>query len=174
MTNSQSQNPEGFHLSIVPALHPTADNGIFSQTVEVLHSIHSLHRTNAIAKQLNSNCNLQADILYEAIQHLLDAKPFSNHQLARYFTTQQTMEEFHRTLEDSVQASLEVHLPYAVDFMLLGLNATTYAGLDVESRTNLHQQYETLYWELLQKDRTVEDFINVAQKLLTEVSGMES
>ncbi|MDR6969299.1 putative lipoic acid-binding regulatory protein [Flavobacterium arsenatis] len=169
MTNSQSPNPEAFNLSIVATLHPTAESGIFGYTVEVLHSIHSLHRTNAIARQLNSNFSLQADILYEAIQHLLDAKPFSNQQLVRYFTIQQTMEEFHRTLEDSVQASLEVHLPYAVDFMLLGGSTTTYASLSVQSRVNLHQQYETLYWELIQKDRTVEQFISVAQKILTDI-----
>ncbi|RZK11171.1 MAG: hypothetical protein EOO46_07735 [Flavobacterium sp.] len=167
MTNPQSPNSEAFNLSIVSSLNPTAEASIFGYTVEVLHCIHSLHRTNAIAKQLNSDFNLPADILYQAIQHLLDAAPFSGQQLSSYFHTQQTMEEFHRTLEDSVQTSLEVHLPYAVDFMLLGLTAATYSGLTVENRTNLHQQYETLFWELLQKDRSVAQFINEAQKLLT-------
>jgi len=167
MTNPHTPAPETFNLSIVSSLNPTVDASIFGYTVEVLHCIHSLHRTNAIARQLKSNFSLQADILYQAIQHLLDAAPFSNQQLDNYFHTQQIMEEFHRTLEDNVQASLEVHLPYAVDFMLLGLNAATYSGLTVDDRTNLHQQYETLFWELLQKDRTVAEFITAAQKLLT-------
>lgn len=167
MTNPHTPAPEAFNLSIVSSFNPSMDASVFGYTVEVLHCIHSLHRTNAIAGQLKSSFSLQADILYQAIQHLLDATPFSNQQLANYFHTQQIMEEFHRTLEDNVQASLEVHLPYAVDFMLLGLNATTYSGLTVDDRTNLHQQYETLFWELLQKDRTVAEFITTAQKLLT-------
>lgn len=141
---------------------------IFGHTVEVLHCIHSLHRTNAIAKEINSSFSLDADILYQAIQHLLDVRPFSNAQLLVYFETQQSLEEFHRTLEDDLQVTFEAHLPYAVDFLLLGMEAVHYAEMGAEQRTRLHQHYETLLWELLQKELALSEFVSSAQNLVLE------
>lgn len=141
---------------------------LFGHTVEVLQSIHSLYRTNAIAKEINSNFRLDADILYKAIEHLLDARPFSSLQLHTYFQTQLSLEEFHRALPDDLQVTFEAHLPYAVDFLLLGMSSATYIQMEKEERAYLHQQYEILLWELLQNDLTLTEFISASQNLFVE------
>lgn len=139
---------------------------VFDYTEEIRNCIYSLENTNIIAKSQNKYLDIDSGILYQAIQHLLDETPFSDNQLHIYFKTQLSVEEFHRTLEDSIQISLEAYLPYPVDFHLLGLGLTTYTGLATNSRIILHQQYEILFWELFQKELTVQEFIVSAKKLL--------
>ncbi|MFY0481149.1 hypothetical protein ACI6PS_00975 [Flavobacterium sp. PLA-1-15] len=158
-------------LSNIPKIHfngtPTQCL-LFGHTVEVLQSIHSLHRTNAVAEERNSNFRLEADIFYHAIEHLMQSEAFSHEQLIIYFQTQISLEEFHRTLPDELQVTFEAHLPYAVDFLLLGMSSATYTQMEKEERAYLHQQYEILLWELLQKDLGLTEFIGASQNLFVE------
>ena len=140
-----------------------------AHAVEVLHYIQMVKQSNAIARTLYTGVIIDTGILYQALEHLMGTGSFTEGQLADYFQTQQCLEEFHRTLDESLQETLEVHLPYPVDFQLLGLDATRYSCLDHNTRAFLHQQYEILYFELLERYTTVEDFILSAQKLLTSL-----
>lgn len=137
--------------------------------VEVLHYIQMVKHSNAIARKLYTGFILDTGILYQALEYLMGSGSFNDGQLADYFQTQQCLEEFHRTLDDSLQETLEVHLPYPVDFQLLGLDATRYAGLDHNTRAFLHEEYEILFFEFLEHYTTVEDFILAAQKLLASI-----
>mgnify|MGYP003501738467 FL=1 len=156
--------PQDIQPTIVYA-SPT-QRTLFAYTVEVLHCIHSVQHSNSIAREQNTALVLDANILYQAIQHLIDATPFTDTQLEHYFQLQQTLEDFHRVLHQNLQDTLEIHLPYAVDFMLLGLSEARYSSLSSERRNGLHQQYETLYWEFLQGYSTIQQFITGVKKLL--------
>lgn len=166
--NNQAQ--ESFHPSLFPQLNlPAATNVSNYYTVEVLHYIQMIKQSNAIAKQLQSNFTCDPSMLHQVIDHLTSGSSFTDEQLTAYFQIQQSLEEFHRTLDHSLQETLEVHLPYGVDFQLLGLDAKRYALLDHNNKIDLHQQYEIRYFELFENYTTLAEFIASAQKLVKRI-----
>lgn len=139
---------------------------LFSYTVEVLNCIHSLQRINAIGSELDPDFNIDAGILYEAIAHLFAQNPFSEGQLMAYFETQQSIEDFDLDVQEVIHTNFQGHLPFQVDFLLLGMPADTYFKLAVSDRQALHEQYEVLFFDVLQKELNVLDFITTARELL--------
>ncbi|WP_026706566.1 hypothetical protein [Flavobacterium soli] len=148
-----------------------AERTLFSYTVEVLNCIHSLQRINAIGRELEADFTIDSAILYQAIEHLFARQPFSENQLIAYFETQQALEDFDLDVQEVIQMNFQGHLPYPVDFMLLGIQQAHYSGMEVANRVALHEHYEALFFQMLQKEISVPHFIELAKTMLDTLRG---
>ncbi|UPT69408.1 MAG: hypothetical protein M0D53_09360 [Flavobacterium sp. JAD_PAG50586_2] len=138
----------------------------FSHNVNLLEMIAIIGKINKMAKSINSDCQINTGIYFNAIESVFNETPFDDKQLEEYFTQQQAFYKFVDNAKGLIDFDM-VQIPFEIEFALFGKKLSEYVELENDEKENLNNAYLPLVDKVQHRTIEIKEFIKKAKQILS-------
>lgn len=139
------------------------DRERFHHGIETLSYCHGAVWANQMYEKMEKKNKINTDILFKAVQSIMNDAPFSDDELQTYYEAVRDVEEFGSVLVKFYE--FEYFMPYETEFILLGVPLEKQLGISREKKDLILIEYSELYAEMYSNKLDVAKFINEAKRI---------
>lgn len=137
------------------------DKELLIANIRLLNTITQLNLINKICRDIKSPFQANTDIIFKAMDSILQNRPFNDSEQLVYFRAKYELEKFIDHTYKIIDYD-RIYITYEVEMHLLGLPLKDFTELD----SNKKEEISNAYSDLLSEDNDVDSFIQKAKDLI--------
>jgi hypothetical protein len=135
----------------------------FGWGVELLNQLNLISKANKLHEDFNSVNKMNPSIIHDAINAVLNEKPFNDGQLKEFFALQKEKEAFFDVISKWHDTD-HYSTPYEIDYFLLGMPIDKIQEANIAEQ--LHEDYFAINIDMCFKNMKIEDYIKKAKEII--------